>query len=59
MAMASLSGTHPGTGRPPTGLIERIRSRWQEYRLVQTVESVPFEVMKDVGFPAAERQNDR
>lgn len=33
--------------------------RWRAYRELQSLDHVPFEVMKDVGFPGAERMNEK
>ena len=58
MTTISIAGQFTGTPQPQTGFISYIRSKWQEYRLMRTIESVPYDVMKDVGFPAAERANE-
>jgi hypothetical protein len=41
-----------------SGIIGYVSARWREYRLMRQIESVPYDVMKDVGFPAAERKNE-
>jgi hypothetical protein len=41
-----------------SGFIAFISAKWSEYRLMRSIESVPYDVMKDVGFPAAERANE-
>ena len=58
MTTLSITGRYSGTPRPHSGFLSFIRSRWAEYRLIRTMECVPYDVMKDVGFPAAERAND-
>jgi len=58
MTTISITGQYSGTSRPHSGFISYIRSKWQEYQLMRTIESVPYDVMKDVGFPAAERANE-
>ena len=35
-----------------------IRRKWQDYWIMRSIEAIPYDVMKDVGFPAAERQNE-
>lgn len=58
MTMMTITGRYSGTPRPHSGFLSFIRSKWAEYRLMRSIESVPYDVMKDVGFPAAERAND-
>jgi hypothetical protein len=58
MTTLTLTGRYAGTNRPHRGLFSFIRSRWAEYRLMRSMESVPYAVMKDIGFPAAEREHD-
>lgn len=41
-----------------SGIIALVSTKWQEYRLMRAIESVPQDVMKDVGYPAAERANE-
>jgi hypothetical protein len=53
-----MTGRFSGRSRPHHGFISYIRSRWADYRLMRSIESVPYDVMKDVGFPAAERTNE-
>ena len=48
--------THSSSG--VANLIGLVGRRWQEYRLMRAIESVPYDVMKDVGFPAAERTHE-
>jgi hypothetical protein len=43
---------------PVAAFLVGVSSRWQAYRDLQALGQVPFEVMKDVGFPGAERMND-
>lgn len=59
MTTATIIGRYSGTPRPQSGFLTFIRSQWAEYRLMRSIESVPYDVMKDVGFPAAERANDK
>ncbi|MBX9458901.1 MAG: hypothetical protein KL863_24245 [Rhizobium sp.] len=40
-----------------TGFIAAIVGRWREYRMMRDIESLPYAVMKDIGFRAAERAN--
>lgn len=58
MTMITITGRYAGPARPHQGFISFIRSRWADYRLMRSLESVPYDVMKDVGFPAAERANE-
>ncbi|MGV3549574.1 hypothetical protein [Rhizobium sp.] len=39
--------THPFT---TTGLIATIVGKWREYRMIRELESMPYTVMKDIGF---------
>ncbi|CAN7294930.1 hypothetical protein [Rhizobium sp. LjRoot254] len=32
-------------------------AKWQDYRMMREIESVPYTVMKDIGFRATERTN--
>lgn len=41
-----------------SGVIGFVSARWREHRLMRQIESVPYDVMKDVGFPAAERADE-
>jgi hypothetical protein len=59
MTAITFGGRYSGTSKSHDGLISFIRGKWAEYRLMRSIESVPYDVMKDVGFPAAERANDR
>lgn len=40
-----------------TGLIAAIVGRWRDYRMMRDMESLPYAVMKDIGFRAAECAN--
>lgn len=49
--------TH-GTGQfRPTGFIASLVGRWREYRMLRDVESLSFDMMKDIGFRAADHAN--
>lgn len=37
-----------------TGFIATIVGKWREYRMMRDLESLPYTVMKDIGFRAAE-----
>ena len=41
----------------PAGLIAAIVGKWREYRMMRDIESLPYTVMKDIGFRAAEQTN--
>lgn len=40
-----------------TGMIAAIVGRWRQYRMMRDMESLPYTVMKDIGFRAAEHTN--
>lgn len=40
-----------------TGFIAAIVGKWRDYRMMRDIESLPYAVMKDIGFRAAERTN--
>lgn len=40
-----------------TGVIATIVGKWREYRMIRDLESMPYAVMKDIGFRAAEQMN--
>ena len=51
------STTH-GTGHfTGSAFISALVARWQDYRMMRDLESMPYDVMKDIGFRAAERTN--
>jgi hypothetical protein len=58
MTSITITSRYSGTSRPHDGFISFIRGKWADYRLMRSIESVPYDVMKDVGFPAAERANE-
>lgn len=35
-----------------TGFIATIVGKWREYRMIRDIESLPYTVMKDIGFRA-------
>lgn len=39
-------------------IIALVSTKWQEYRVMRSIESIPQDVMKDVGYPAAERAHE-
>lgn len=58
--------TTSGTGRlagptrhhfTATGFLATIVGKWREYRMMRDLESLPYSVMKDIGFRAAEQTN--
>ena len=57
MSTLSISGRYSGSPRTHFGFISFFRAKWREHQLMRSIESVPYDVMKDVGFPAAERAN--
>lgn len=55
-------GTGQFTGRTTShftgsGFIAAIVAKWQDYRMMRDLESMPYSVMKDIGFRAAEHTN--
>jgi len=55
-----------GTSRPSgwtsthfttTGVVAAIIGKWREYRRMRDIESLPYAVMKDIGFRAAGQTN--
>jgi hypothetical protein len=55
-------GTGQFTGHTRThfiesGFIATLVAKWQDYRMMRELESVPYTVMKDIGFRAAEHKN--
>lgn len=36
-----------------------ILAAWREYRELQAMDALPFEVRKDIGFPASEHMNGK
>lgn len=46
-----------GTRFTSTGVIAAIVGKWQDYRQLRDIESLPYSVMKDIGFRAAEHTN--
>lgn len=61
MTTTTLSQNYPRSPQSHLGFIafiSAIRSRWEDYRLMRSLESVPYDVMKDVGFPAPEHKNE-
>ncbi|UVC11613.1 hypothetical protein IHQ71_14095 [Rhizobium sp. TH2] len=37
--------------------IAAIVAKWQDYRMMRDLESMPYSVMKDIGFRSAEHKN--
>lgn len=48
---------HSSTHDTASGFIASLIGKWQEYRMLRDAESLPFAVMKDIGFRAAEHAN--
>jgi hypothetical protein len=40
-----------------TGFVAAIVGKWRQYRMMRDIESLPYTVMKDIGFRAAEQTN--
>jgi hypothetical protein len=40
-----------------SSFIAAIVAKWQDYRMMRDLESMPYSVMKDIGFRAAEHTN--
>jgi hypothetical protein len=57
---ATRSALSHGPTRPysaPTWLFATIAGKWREYRALRDIESVPYSVMKDIGFRSTEQMN--
>jgi hypothetical protein len=39
-------------------IIAAIEARWTEYRLLNSLDALPFDVKKDIGYPSADRAHD-
>ena len=52
--LSSWTDTHHFT---TTGFVAAIIGKWRDYRRMRDIESLPYTVMKDIGFRAAERTN--
>jgi len=50
------SGRH-GFHFTTTGFVAAIVGKWREHRMMRDIESLPYTVMKDIGFRAAEQTN--
>ena len=48
---------HSRTHFTTTGIIAAIVGKWREYRMMRDIESLPYTVMKDIGFRATEHTN--
>jgi hypothetical protein len=65
MALSSLETGYTGSdGAQHTArayiatFLQGVSNRWRAHRQLLSLETVPFDVMKDVGFPGAERMNE-
>ncbi|MCV3764446.1 hypothetical protein [Rhizobium sp. TRM95796] len=66
MALSSLetgfTGSHGALHRArafAASFLYGISERWRARQDLLSLENVPFDVMKDVGFPGAERMNEK
>lgn len=50
-------GHHSGTQSTTNTFIMSLIGKWRQYRLLRDAESVPYSVMKDIGFRSAEQAN--
>jgi hypothetical protein len=48
---------HSSTHYRASGFVASLIGKWQEYRMLRDAESLPYAVMKDIGFRAAEHTN--
>jgi hypothetical protein len=48
---------HTRTHFSTSSFIATIVGKWQEYRMMRDIESLPYSVMKDIGFRASEHTN--
>ena len=54
------SGQFNGHGRThhvPGRFVASLIGKWREYRMLRDAESLPYDVMKDIGFRASEHTN--
>lgn len=47
-------GGHGRSHFTSSSFISTLVGKWQQYRRLRDIESLPYAVMKDIGFPAAE-----
>jgi hypothetical protein len=40
-----------------SGIIASLVGKWREYRMLRDAEALPYAIMKDIGFRAADRAN--
>ena len=53
-----MHSTAHGTGHvAASGFLASLVGRWREFRMLRDAESLPFDVMKDIGFRATEHAN--
>lgn len=43
----------------PAAFLSVILGKWQDYRNMRDIESLPYPVMKDIGFRATERADEK
>jgi len=41
----------------PGGFVAALLGKWRQYRMLRDAEALPYDVMKDIGFRAAEHKN--
>jgi len=51
----SSSGLHFDVG----GLLHKASHAWHQWQAAREIESMPFDIRKDVGYPSAEAADDR
>ena len=50
-------GHHEGPYSATGAFLSSLIGRWRQYRLLRDAESVPYDVMKDIGFRSSEQAN--
>lgn len=50
-------GHHSSTPSATGAFIASLIGKWRQYRLLRDAESVPYAVMKDIGFRSSEQTN--
>ncbi|MGV2099540.1 hypothetical protein [Rhizobium sp. 21-4511-3d] len=51
----SSSGLHFDVG----SLLQKVSHSWQQWQAAREIESMPFDIRKDVGYPSAEAADER
>lgn len=57
--MTTHSHAHHRFAHSWSAILGSLSARWSDYRALRRIESVPYAVMKDVGFPGADGNHGR